>query len=151
MNAKVRVALAAVASCVLLHPNAASSGWFGPESYDECMVSEMRDQDRTMYGTVDRLCSKKFKREVRVFPSQEEMDWGYKMFTVTIVIKRKNAEHVITRGTFSFSEKSCEQTEGNKDFSVTKEARFDDDVANFLMDDLVPRCMKTLEVWGLYR
>jgi len=45
-----------------------------PNSYEECMVAEMRGQPQGMHYVVDKVCSRRFNREVDI-GKQVKFEW----------------------------------------------------------------------------
>jgi hypothetical protein len=56
----------------LIAINDASAGWFGPSTYDECILDEMKGRLAYMMETVKRDCTAKFCTEVPVTYTEEE-------------------------------------------------------------------------------
>ena len=45
------------------------------KNYEECMVRELRGQERTMYTAVADLCARRFKRVIDVPASSAKITW----------------------------------------------------------------------------
>lgn len=45
------------------------AGWFGPDSYDECILDKMKGQDTRFYSYAGRACREKFPVETQAGPS----------------------------------------------------------------------------------
>ena len=56
----------------LVVTTSAQAGWFGPSTYDECILDEMKGRPACMMETVKRDCTAKFCTEVPVPPITEE-------------------------------------------------------------------------------
>jgi hypothetical protein len=48
--------------------SSANAGWFGPSSYDECMIEQMRGQPANMGQIAGAVCLKKFPPKSVYFP-----------------------------------------------------------------------------------
>lgn len=128
-----------------------------PSTYEECMLVEMRGQIQAMYATVDKLCSRRHRREVSV--GRESLNWNYRNFHVYIERKASDSEHVLTKGRFQFSSRDCKDAK-DSDFVVERtEKALDDGTFFFPLDPTIeefkafsnPVCMRTLQLWGRYR
>ena len=68
--------LLAIAFCSLVclgYPDRmAHAGWFGPSTYDECVLDEMKGRPAYMMETVKRDCTAKFCTEVPVTVTEEQ-------------------------------------------------------------------------------
>ena len=56
----------------LVVTTSAQAGWFGPSTYDECILDEMKGRPACMMETVKRDCTAKFCTEVPVPRITEE-------------------------------------------------------------------------------
>jgi hypothetical protein len=52
--------LSIVPLCVIVFSRPASAGWFGPSTYDECVLDEMKGRPQYMMGNVANVCRSKF-------------------------------------------------------------------------------------------
>jgi hypothetical protein len=58
-------------SCVGYANTRAHAGWFGPSTYDECILDEMKGRPQYMMETVKRDCTAKFCTEEPVTYTEE--------------------------------------------------------------------------------
>lgn len=77
-------------------------------SYEECMLAEMKGQQQNMYGIVDRLCSRRWSREVSVATDKYENSWTFEKPIATIQVK--SADYEVTRAKARFAPKLCKDT-----------------------------------------
>jgi hypothetical protein len=121
-------------------------------------------------GAFDKLCSRRFQREVAISVPKDDIEWGYKNFHVFIAVHSR--EYIATRGKFSFSSKDCKESAPD-DFAVGRTVDAEiiahgknadphfpspDPNADFyfmLMPTMkefekfsIPVCMRTLNLWG---
>jgi hypothetical protein len=58
--------------CVGYANTRAHAGWFGPSTYDECILDEMKGRPQYMMETVKRDCTAKFCTEEPVTVTEEQ-------------------------------------------------------------------------------
>jgi hypothetical protein len=47
--------------CVIVFSGAMGACGWGENSYEQCMVNQMKGQSQSMYAIVDKLCSRRFR------------------------------------------------------------------------------------------
>src|SRR5262245_39925280 len=72
-----------------------------PGSYEECMLTEMRGQNKFMYGTVEKLCARRFRREVEVY-GKPDFTWTFDGLVVRVELIGPPDEYIYTRALFRF-------------------------------------------------
>lgn len=96
------------------------AGLFGPDSFDECMVDEMKGQSQTVYGHVYKVCRERFpiktEPERRVSISEETFQyrWDQTQYStsqrVSVTSTRNETGYIPTRFVVVLSEKGCQDS-----------------------------------------
>lgn len=88
-------------------PSVSNAGWFGYDSYEDCMLGRMKGQTQMMYSAADKACKKEFGVEVEVYPPSN-VKWflEHQPGGVQVVIEKSDG-YEVTGGDFIFSESLC--------------------------------------------
>src|SRR5690606_28335674 len=79
-----------------------------PNSYEECMLAEMRGQEENMYAMEQATCERRFQKETRVTVNGGDWVWINESGLQQVSFSGEVAnEFRIRRGVFSFSDKGC--------------------------------------------
>lgn len=64
--------------CILLFPITCIAGFFGPDNFEECVLKEMKGQDKSMSGVAMKLCRERFpkKPKQKEAPNDAELKYG---------------------------------------------------------------------------
>ena len=126
-------------------------------SYEACMLSEMKGQSQSMYSMVDKLCSPRFKREVPILITEIEYEWGHSPLGASAEIRiKKSGEYNVTRTTVRFAPKPCNEVK-KEDWSGFKDALFQENVAIVPLDPeetalpMGQSCMNSDGFFGTYK
>jgi hypothetical protein len=84
-------------------------------TYEECMVAEMKGQSQAIYRLVDKVCSRRFKREVDVWKKVKFEFVDTEGLQAIIRQTPPDDEYIVTRAKFRFSTKPCDEA-ADKDF-----------------------------------
>jgi len=114
------------------------------------MLAEMRGQPQSMYLTAHVVCARRFKKEQSASISSAIKSWFYERGRLVIEVSQSNDELIITRGKFNFSPKECAESKP-EDFTQEKSFKFTSGEPTSVFLNPAPQCMKTLELWGLYK
>jgi hypothetical protein len=141
------------AAAVLMLASGAIWYYMQPRTYDECMLTEMRGQSQSIYLTVNKVCSRRFNREVPVYSTK-----GFAWNLVGSIVEAGPSdpeynEYVMTRASFRFSSKDCKSSSAS-DFSEPTTERADPRgrfVFALPVGVSSPLCMKTTDAWGKYK
>jgi hypothetical protein len=136
---------------------AQAQGWWpfsrGPSNYDECMLAEMKGQNSSMWATVDKVCSRRFKREVSMYLPKEELEFTLKAYTAIITFKSK--EYDVTRLKVRFAKKPCEDAKSEEDWGKFEEVLVTGGQAiarvGSFGDTFTETCMLWKDVYGTYK
>jgi hypothetical protein len=138
----------------------ASAGWFGYDSYEDCMLGRMKGQVPGMMSTADRACKKEFHVEVGIY-DPSSIEWGFevdwKTLRATITITH-SPEYEVASGEFRFAEKPCRDVT-DADFGKPVAVKFYGSVATadtgFLYDGQLHlpgmACAKPVSYSGFYK
>lgn len=126
----------------------------GYESYEECVLSEMKGQNPSMQSTAEKVCERKFPYEKELYPfidGNYDFTWSKNYFGgITIEVKINKTEYQITRAKMKFSEKVCDKSQ-RKDFDTEVLFEFESGKSataySSNVDNLL--CMKTDSVYGV--
>jgi len=134
----------------------ANAGWFGYDSYEDCMLGRMKGQNQMMYLTADKACKKEFGVEFNIYDKsgvkwEVNADVFGKNGEISITSASNGADdYEITSGEFAFSAKSCEGlTEA--DFSKPVELHFVNGKAKVPSDVNGTQCTRALSFTGKYK
>lgn len=135
----------------LLVSSSAHAGWFGYDSYDDCMLDKMKGQSQSMYLNAHKLCAKRMGLEKEISTSDVQIGWDKKQpWELTFNVASNTSEYNITRGEFSFSDRPCEQAKPD-DFGERITVTFAADTAKAPIVSYESKCMKTIKLWGKYK
>jgi hypothetical protein len=110
----------------------------------------MKGQTDGSRGTVVKVCSKLFQREVNIiWAGSLKWNWWTEGNDVTVALKEKSEVYTLSRAQLSFSTKPCDESKP-EDFGESTEFLFQNDEATRRMIQK-PTCMKTIDVWGRYK
>jgi hypothetical protein len=114
------------------------------------VVEEMRGQPQAMMWTVEKVCARRFKKEVKIIFEQNLVkNWSYSSYNLSIEFDE--TEYAITKGEFEFSPKKCAVSK-SEDFGQRQTIKFGKgEQFHLLILDPPPLCMRTLGLWGLYK
>ena len=145
----------------LIIPNVALADLFGlSTNYDECVVNDMKGQDRTMRRYVTRSCERKF--ETRIYKSDSYsvppiiLTWRSESGEIIVAIKKNNSDYELTRAILTFSDVPCAQSKENN-YKIISEANFSNwipmqppkkETSVKLNNANSYSCMRTLELYG---
>lgn len=111
---KKRTTVLAMTPLIFLH------GCGGYQSYDECVLGEMKGQQAAMQSTAEKVCERKFPYEKEIYyfgDDKLDIGWSRSLYGgIELEIKSNRTEYRITRVVMNFSKKSCDQSNRN-DFS----------------------------------
>ena len=132
------------------------AGWFGPDNYEECVLEKMKGQNVLMIVIVRAACEKMFPYEKKLqnYKKNIEIGWLSEWPRISLSIKKNYGNYTITRYEASFSTKSCDETENDSDYTLTKSFVFSDNKkpASISLDnDVKYQCMRTNTIWGKWR
>lgn len=141
---------------ILLLPQVAIAGWFGPDDYDECVLEKMKGQSEEMLWTARSVCEKQFpyEKELHSYKDNIEIELSSMGSDLILSIRENHGDYIITRYTAQFSKKSCDQLTSNADYTLTKTFIFSpgDNVAVLSVKDADKyKCMRTDTILGRYR
>jgi hypothetical protein len=106
MNTFIKIAL--IALHLITISNSAYASIFGPKSYDECIIKQMKGQDGSVLPSVRRLCSKEFPPELLLSSDLVKSNWCSSSRTKqTICIEGVAAGYEITKITVEFMSDHC--------------------------------------------
>lgn len=133
-----------------------SAGWFGPDNYEECVLEKMKGQNTLMIFAARGACEKMFPYEKKLqnYKKNIEIGWLSEWPRISLSIKKNYGNYTITRYEASFSTKSCDETENDSDYTLTKLFVFSDNKKSAsvsLGDDVKYQCMRTNTIWGKRR
>ncbi len=126
----------------------------GYQSYEDCLLSEMKGQDSSMQGTAETVCERKFPFEKRLSGLYIDWDFAWEISRDSVlvrVVSNPYKNYKITKVDMKFSTKDCSESKYS-DFK--QEHTF-----NFLSDKpaqvgtlkaLTYKCMKTDSVYGIH-
>jgi hypothetical protein len=126
----------------------------GAKTYEECMVTEMKGQDRSMMAIVHKLCSRKHKKEVYVARSEMDVNWSVDPLPSKIKIAVKSGEYIVQRAKVRFAPVPCAHATAG-DWNGFCSVEFQDEVATvFTTAEYILKgmaCMETTEAYGIYK
>jgi len=94
--------------CAILYSSSLLAGIFGPSSYDECMIEEMKGQDITMYRHAHKHCLKEFEEKISYKQGELEYKWRRGKYDLLYFTITKNLTgHHITKVLIETSDKDC--------------------------------------------
>jgi hypothetical protein len=151
---RVCVALAACLCSSVAH---AQSWWpfGGPKTYDECLLAEMKGQDKSMQFTADKVCSRRFKKELFVPRSVVKFEWSLDSQFAKITIS-ESGEYQIVSAKVQFAPK-CDDVKDNTKWGGLKSAVFVNNIAivpvnrDDIATDLFGTCIHVEEFRGIYK
>lgn len=133
----------------------AGAGWFGDSTYEECMLSQMKGQNQMMYSTVDKLCTRKFKKETYVPRSEVKYEFYVEGPIARIEIS-ESGEYIVTRMNVKFSGKSCDQAK-DADWGEVRDIKVTDNLSKVVREGKeIPEgtgrsCMAVTGFYGIYK
>ena len=125
--------------------------WQKAATYEECVIGEMRGQDRSLLPMAAKLCMRRFKVEVSM-PAATKIDWFDDGLAITARTKF-DPELLLVRATLSFSTKDCASS-SNTDFSKIFEKQYASEegvITLVWLEEPRPLCMRSSEAFGRYR
>jgi hypothetical protein len=125
----------------------AQAGWFSYDNYDDCMLGRMKGQTQMMYGSADKACKKEFKVEfpTSVYSTKYEWDAG------TVRIVEADDEYEITKGSFAFSSKPCDEAK-DQDFMPPTVLKFEHGEARAYVAQIISaKCMRAIGFSARYK
>ncbi|WP_193075570.1 hypothetical protein [Pseudomonas sp. FME51] len=86
----------------------------GYQSFDECVLSEMKGQQVSMKSTAEKVCERKFPYEKEIYSFRDggfNLVWSKTLFnSIVIEAKENETDYRITKAKMRFSEKSCDES-----------------------------------------
>ncbi len=124
-----------------------------PTNFHKCMLREMRGQDRTVYGTVSKVCQRRWKEPFDLV-QEGSLVWSTNT-SGGITISAAHSfprEQELASASVSFATVDCKAAQAG-DLKYT----FKNEIAHFGMivivwsEPMPPVCMRTLSVKARYR
>jgi hypothetical protein len=112
----------------------------------------MRGQDKYMYITVEKVCSRRFKRELEVPRSVVKYEWSSLDRNFAVIKISESGEYQIVSPKVQFSPKQCDEIKDNKEWGGPKSAVFVNNIARVpVQPGDIPTCMLVEEFRGIYK
>ena len=127
----------------------------GYSNYDECLLGEMKGQELHMFGTVRKVCERKFPFEKKLSVSTDELKLNWITDDevdgrIIVSVARNTTDYKLTSVDLLFSQKDCGQSD-ESDYTVSATAPFNEKATAFVRYPKANnlRCMKTDTVYGI--
>lgn len=113
----------------LFLPSFAIAGFWGPDTYDECLLEKMKGQSDSMIWTVQKVCERDFPYEkelVKYSDGEVKVSWSTSFLedAISSNIKVNKTEYRVTKAEVLFSEVDCSEAK-NGDFNTPKTFTYD--------------------------
>ena len=150
MKRNLAIGLGGAAVCVGLIGGAFGVQYLtSPKNYDECMLTEMRGQDRAMFMTAQLTCERRHGVEINIPITSDDWRWTNNgLYTVVTLSDKILASYVPIRAQFAYSLETCAVTDVSameKHIpSVAKGGGFQLGI----MAPSDPKCLRLLDLWG---
>jgi hypothetical protein len=94
---------------IVLHSPITAAGLFGPSNFEECVLENMKGQDRALYATAKAACLKAFPPEVVIARDRLKFTWCKSEYdSASVCLEQKPANVTITKVEAVFSEDDCD-------------------------------------------
>lgn len=120
-----------------------------PKTYDECMLKEMRGQDRAMFMTAKSSCERRHGVEINIPITSNDWRWtNDRLYTVVTLSDKILASYTPTRAQFAYSLETCDQTDVSAMKKHIPSVAKGNGFQLGIMAPSDPKCLRLLDLWG---
>ena len=133
-------------------------GWFGPDNFEECVLENMKGQDKFLISMARKNCEKQFpyEKELNLDEENIKVSWSNEGGYLSLAIEKRSNVYILTRVDALFSKKKFADINNESDYSLLKTFVFSPDpkVAGTAVDADDAESYKTMIVkkaWGIMK
>lgn len=133
-------------------------GWFGPKNFEECVLENMKSQDKSLIGMARKTCEKQFPYEKELDLDKEniKISWNNEGGYLGITIEARSADYILTRIDALFSKKNKTEIHDSSDYTLLKTFIFspEPDIAGAVdevNDAEIYKAMVVKKAWGIMK